>query len=308
MPKKFPPEFKRDVVAVARRGSRNRESRSDEPHVGDTVSLAMSHRCVVAVHAHPDDESSKGAASMAKYAALGVRTVLVTCTTGGAGEAAAAAMSADGDLVAIRARELDAAAAILGYSAAYQLAYLDSGMTGDLPGAFASIDPNRIAAQLGAIFDAERPDVVVTYDPEYATGHPDHQHAHDATVLASQEHLGHRPAKLYGIRTYSPARLAAMHAWLTQQSLPSPYEGALASVGVDATTSRIDVRGYVAIARRALRAHRSQVAPDEPWFFAVPTDALEVIHPWDDYQLLSSQVARRDVGGEYETDLFAGLR
>jgi mycothiol S-conjugate amidase len=267
----------------------------------------MSRRCVVAVHAHPDDESSKGAASMAKYAALGIRTVLVTCTNGGAGEHDPAATSATGDLVAIRAKELDAATAILGYSAVHQLAHLDSGMTGDVPGAFASIDPNRVAEQLGVIFDAERPDVVVTYDPGYASGHPDHQQTHDATVLAFHEHTGHRPDKLYGIRTHTPARLAAMHAWLTQQSLPSPYGGALAAAGVDATTTRIDVRGHVATARRALRAHRSQVAPDEAWFFAVPTDALEVIHPWDDYQLLSSRLTTRDLDGEYEPDLFAGL-
>jgi mycothiol S-conjugate amidase len=263
----------------------------------------MSGRCVLAVHAHPDDESSKGAASMAKYAALGVRTVLVTCTDGAAGESD----GTDHEVAAIRARELDAAASILGYSAVHRLEYPDSGMAGDAPGAFATVDVHEVAAHLATVLDVERPDVVVTYDVEYAEGHPDHKMAHDASVLAFQGHSAQSPAKLYGIRTHSPARLASMHAWLVEHDLSSPYAAALASAGADATTTRIEVRGYIAVARRALRAHRSQVTPDEPWFFAVPTDALELIHPWDDYQRLDSRAARPDAEGAFETDLFAGL-
>jgi mycothiol S-conjugate amidase len=245
---------------------------------------------------------------MAKYASLGAPTVLVTCTDGAAGEVDAAAVSGADGLAAIRARELDAAVSILGYSATHRLGYSDSGMTGDAPGAFASIDPDRVAQRLSKIFDAESPDVVVTYDPEYAAGHPDHRHAHDATVVAFRRYQRRHPAKLYGTRTHSPTQLAVMHAWLIEQRLPSPYEAALSSTRTDPTTTRIDVRDHLAIARRALRAHRSQVAPDEPWFFAVPTDVLAAIHPWDDYQLLDSGVTPPKADEEVETDLFAGLR
>lgn len=261
---------------------------------------------MVAVHAHPDDESSKGAASMAKYASVGVRTVLVTCTDGAAGGMRADAGGSGDGLVAIRARELAAAASILGYSATYQLGFSDSGMGCENPSGFATVDVGQVAEHVRAVLDDEQPDVVVTYDADYAAGHPDHGHAHDAAVLAFGAYSRGRHAKLYGIRTHTATRLMTMHRWLTANDIASPYEAALGSVGPDLTTTRIEVTGYVAIARRALRAHRSQVGPEEPWFFAVPTEVLEVIYPWDEYQRLDPPYVRTGSSG-YETDLFADL-
>src|SRR5580693_1231193 len=91
----------------------------------------MTQRCILTVHAHPDDESSKGAATIARYASEGIRTILVTCTGGEAGEIlneAADSEEAHTNLSAVRARELDAAVKIIGYHRVYKLGYRDSGM------------------------------------------------------------------------------------------------------------------------------------------------------------------------------------
>jgi mycothiol S-conjugate amidase len=266
--------------------------------------------CVLAVHAHPDDESSKAAATMAMYSARGVRTVLVTCTGGEAGEVVDPdVVDAAVDLGATRAVELAEAIRILGFAATYQLGYRDSGMTGDADGAFAHTPIDDVVTDLVEIFRAERPDVIVTYDPTYAAAHPDHLRCHDACALAFARAAdgGWRPAKLYGTRTHSPGRLAAMQSWLRARGKDSPYADALAAATEDLTTTRVHVGDHLPVAREALLAHRSQVRPDDPWFFAVPLDALQEIHPWDDYQLLASDVPLvRDTGG-YEADLLAGL-
>src|SRR5579862_3622202 len=95
--------------------------------------MSMAERCILTVHAHPDDESSKGAATIARYAAEGIRTVLVCCTGGEAGEIlneAADSEEARLDLPAVRARELDAATRIIGYHRVIKLGYRDSGKIG----------------------------------------------------------------------------------------------------------------------------------------------------------------------------------
>ncbi len=246
---------------------------------------------------------------MSMYSARGVRTVLVTCTGGEAGDVGDAALLQGRSLASARAAELEEATRILGYESVHTLGYRDSGMDASDEAGFASIDIGDVVERLVRIFDIERPDVVVTYDAEYARGHPDHERCHEATVAAFDRAAGEdwAPAKLYGTRTHTPGRLAAMHNWLVANDLPSPYEEALARSSADPTTSRVHVGDHLEVARRALAAHRSQVAPDEPWFFAVPVDALRQIHPWDDYVLLRPAVAIDSPPSGYEDDLFAGI-
>jgi mycothiol S-conjugate amidase len=266
--------------------------------------------CLLAVHAHPDDESSKGAATIAQYAARGVRCVLVSCTDGAAGEMRPE--FADEDLATVRARELAQAASILGYDATYTLGFRDSGVEGVVPNGFAAVPIDCVVDSLVAIFRDERPDVVVTYDSHYAARHPDHRRSHEAACLAFERASvdGWRPQKLYGCRTHSPARLRAMHGWLVAEGRVSPYASAVASAAAaaadDPTTTRITVADSMAIAQQALRAHRSQVTPDDAWFFSVPLDVMQRIHPYDDYVLLQSHVARVSID-DYERDLFDGI-
>ncbi|MGH9115247.1 MAG: PIG-L family deacetylase, partial [Acidimicrobiales bacterium] len=105
----------------------------------------MSPLCLLAVHAHPDDEASKGAGTVARYHAEGVHTVLVTCTGGEEGDILNPAMDRDDvrrDLPAIRRHELDEAARVIGYDEVVLLGYRDSGM----PGSPANSDPRSFAA------------------------------------------------------------------------------------------------------------------------------------------------------------------
>jgi mycothiol S-conjugate amidase len=272
-------------------------------------------RCLLAVHAHPDDESSKGAATAARYAAEGVRTVLVTCTGGEAGElrepSLADVVRARG-LAAVRRAELAAATALLGYASTYELGYRDSGTGSPEPGTFAAAEVEEVSERLVEILRAERADVVVSYAEAYARRHPDHWQCHRATVraFAAAATPSWRPSKLYLTRTHSSAKVRAMHDWLLAQGRASPYERLLvgpAAGGRDPTTTRIHVADHLAAARAALRAHRSQVPADDPWFFSVPTEVMAALYPWEDFELAVSTVPMVVDESGYEADLFSGL-
>src|ERR1700678_2473235 len=100
--------------------------------------------CLLCVHAHPDDESSKGASTVARYHAQGVRTVLVCCTGGEEGEILNPAMDTPAvraNMGQVRLDELKAATDIIGYDETVMLGYRDSGM----PGSEANARPDSFA-------------------------------------------------------------------------------------------------------------------------------------------------------------------
>ncbi len=102
-------------------------------HAPATVSPMSDRLCLLTVHAHPDDEASKGACTVARYHAEGVRTVLVCCTGGEEGDILNPAMDTPevrADIAGVRLRELQAAAEIIGYDRVMMLGYRDSGMAG----------------------------------------------------------------------------------------------------------------------------------------------------------------------------------
>jgi mycothiol S-conjugate amidase len=288
---------------------------------------------VLSVHAHPDDEASKGAATMAKYHAEGVRTVLVTCTGGEAGDILNPEADTDdvrADLPAVRRRELDDAVRIIGYDALYLLGYRDSGMLDTEPNAhpdnFANADLDDAVGRLVEIVRAERPQVLVGYARDRVYAHPDHVRVHEITVLAF-ERAGDpdwypergapwQPLKLYYTSGFTRERIQSMHDWFVEEGEESPFtkwieriesEAADAADQADRTTTRIDVRGFLDVGRDALLAHRTQVPPDS-FFFRVPLEVQQERHPWEEYILARSLVDPGTADGEYETDLFAGLR
>jgi mycothiol S-conjugate amidase len=288
---------------------------------------------VLSVHAHPDDEASKGAATMARYAAEGVRTVLVTCTGGEAGDILnpeADTEDVRSDLAAVRRRELDEAVRIIGYDALYLLGYRDSGMADTEPNAhpenFANADLDEAVGRLVAIVREERPQVIVGYARDRVYAHPDHVRVHEITVLAF-ERAGDpdwypeagppwQPAKLYYTSGFTKERIQSMHDWFVEQGEESPFtkwmeridaDAADDTVDADVTTTRIDVRDFLDVGRAALLAHRTQVAPDS-FFFRVPLEVAQERHPWEEYALARALVDTGRVDGEYETDLFAGIR
>jgi mycothiol S-conjugate amidase len=285
--------------------------------------------CVLSVHAHPDDEASKGAATMAKYVAEGVRTVLVTCTGGEAGDILneeADSEEARTDLHAVRMRELDESVRIIGYHRLYLLGYRDSGMPDTEhnahPDNFANADLDEAVGRLVEIIRAERPQVLIGYPDgrDGGYGHPDHIRVHDITVLAFDRagdpdwypDLGApwQPLKLYSSGGFSRDRIVKMHEYFTSRGEESPFAQWIERLPADrpdTTTTRIDIGDYIHIGREALLAHRTQVAPTG-FFFRVPHEVAREIHPYEDFVLERSLVESTVAEGGHETDLFQDIR
>ncbi|MFB7911627.1 PIG-L family deacetylase [Kitasatospora sp. NPDC056076] len=148
---------------------------------------------LMAVHAHPDDEATGTGGVLARYAAEGVRTVLVTCTDGACGDGPGGVKPGeDGHdpaaVAALRRKELEASCRVLGVEHLELLEYGDSGMMGwpanDAPGSFWGTPVAEGAARLAELLHRYRPDVVVTYDENGFYGHPDHIQAHRITMAA----------------------------------------------------------------------------------------------------------------------------
>jgi mycothiol S-conjugate amidase len=284
--------------------------------------------CVLSVHAHPDDEASKGAATIARYHAEGVHTVLVTCTGGEAGEILnpeADTPEAQSDLGAVRMRELEDSVRIIGYDSLHLLGYRDSGMAdtehNEHPENFANADLDEAVGRLVRIVRAERPQVMITYSNEQGGySHPDHIRVHEISVLAFERsgdpewypEAGDpwQVLKLYYSSGFSRARVEVMHDWFVANGEESPYEQWVArwpADSVDPTTTRIDVGEFMDVGRAALLAHKTQVSADAFWF-KVPVEIARDLHPWEDFVLARSLVESSVTDGEFETDLFAGVR
>ena len=279
--------------------------------------------CILTVHAHPDDEASKGAGTIAKYHAAGVHTVLVTCTGGEEGDILNPIMDTPevrADIAGVRRRELDQAAEIIGYDEVVLLGYRDSGM----PGSKANSDPRAFAAhplaetleRLVAEIRRVRPQVVITYGDDHEHyPHPDHIRVHDISVAAFDVSGDARafpaagepfqPLKLY-YSVWSRARILKTHAKFLELGMESPFdESWLDRPGDDdKITTSIDLTGFEDIRRLALLAHATQVDPKSKYWFGLPPEIMMTIHPQDDYVLARSLVETELP----EDDLFAGVR
>src|ERR1700712_3228989 len=148
---------------------------------------------LMVVHAHPDDESSSTGGTLARYAALGHRTVLVTCTDGRLGDNADGAKPGqpghDPDEVARRRSvELGDAAKVLNVSELVALGYPDSGFDGDVAAdAFSTRPVEPMVQQLVKLVRLHRPDVIIPYPPNGLSGHRDHIRTHEVVVAAHRD-------------------------------------------------------------------------------------------------------------------------
>ncbi len=280
--------------------------------------------CLLSVHAHPDDEASKGAATTARYVAAGVKAVLVTCTGGEAGDILNPAMDRSDvheNLFAYRMTELGQAVQIIGYHELVLLGYRDSGMPGtppnEHPDCFARADLDEAVGRLVAAIRTHRPQVIITYgEDQEGYPHPDHLRVHEITVLAfdragdpsAYPEAGEpwQPLKLY-YNVWSVARMEATFARMEELGLELPpfvaEMRARPRPAAEEVTTSIDLQGHVAARRLALLAHRTQVDPAHPMWFGLPDDEADSIHPYEEYRL-----ARSLVESELpETDLFAGV-
>lgn len=285
---------------------------------------------LMAVHAHPDDESSKGAASMARYVEEGVSAMVVTCTGGELGDVLNPAAAADVEkygIAAVREREMARAAEILGTRHAW-LGFADSGLpeadpdTGVTPplpdGCFALVDLDVATAPLVKLIREFRPHVLTTYDEHGGYPHPDHIRTHEVSLAAVDAaadpdrfpEAGEpwKVSKVYYHMTFHKARVMALHEAMEGAGLTSPYGEWLENWpdrphDAERLTTLVPCADWFAVRDDALRAHATQVDPDGDWF-KVPLELQQRVWPTEDYQL-----ARSDVTSALpENDLFAGLR
>jgi mycothiol S-conjugate amidase len=283
----------------------------------------MADLCLLTVHAHPDDEASKGAPTVARYHDEGVRTVLVTATGGEAGDILNPAMDRPeirDRIDEVRQEELARSAKIIGYDEVVMLGYRDSGMPDSEdnahPDNFANAPLSEAVGRFVEIIRREKPQVIVTYgDDQRGYPHPDHLRVHDISLPAfdaagdptAYPEMGEpfEPQKLYYV-VWSRARIQATHEKFVELGIESPFgeDWFKRPSQDDQITTSIDIAGWYDVRLDSLLAHETQVDPTSPFWFGLPRDVSRTVHPYDDYVLARSRVESELP----ETDLFAGLR
>jgi LmbE family N-acetylglucosaminyl deacetylase len=236
---------------------------------------------LLAVFAHPDDETFGPGGTLAKYAAKGVAVHLVCATRGEVGESDIDDYGQCEDLACQREQELRCAADVLGLAEVHFLDYQDSGMAGSPanqhPRALVQADMDVLAGQVADIVHQLQPQVVLTFDPYGAYGHPDHVAIHKATVAAFERlPEGERPAKLYF--TAIMQMLLKWTVWLMPLfGLDPKAVGKNEDIDLRAAldhalpiTTEIDVGPHDDAKRRAAACHRSQLSGPGPFWERLP--------------------------------------
>ena len=280
---------------------------------------------LIAVHAHPDDESSKGAATYAHYVDQGAEVLVVSCTGGERGDVLNELVARDPksrrDLAGLRRAEMAKARDILGFEHRW-LGYEDSGLPPEgvaVPASSFAALPLEVSAEpLIRLIREFKPHVMITYNEQGGYPHPDHIRCHEISKLA-WEVSGDAEAypeagapwamsKLYYESIFNPERMVRVYETLRERDPDSPliaqFEGMMERFMNRPTdvTTRVEVGQYFEKRDEALRAHASQVAPDSSFFFW-PNALQREAWPSEDYRLAASRVAT----SEFETDLFQGI-
>jgi mycothiol S-conjugate amidase len=279
---------------------------------------------LMAVHAHPDDESSKGAATMAKYVAEGADVLVVSCTGGERGDVLNPNLKDDvhilRDLPRVRREEMQRAQEILGVQHTW-LGFVDSGLPeGDplppLPEGCFALEPLDVTTEaLVREIRRFRPHVITTYDENGGYPHPDHVMTHTVSMAAflaagdpaAYPHAGApwQPLKLYYNQGFSKEKIVAFHEALIALGEESPYADWLERwedrPPRDITT-RVHCADYFDVRDQALLAHATQIDPDGTWF-QVPRDLQASVWPTEEYEAALSYVPIEPD----EDDLFAGI-
>lgn len=277
------------------------------------------------VHAHPDDESSKGAASTARYVAEGAEVHVVTCTGGERGSILNPKMDRPeilANITEVRRQEMERARDILGIQQ-HWLGFIDSGWPdGDpkppLPeGCFGLTPLDEAVGKLVALIRQHRPHVLTTYDERGGYPHPDHIRCHEISVAAfhaagdaeqfPEAGAPWQPAKLYYHHGFNRPKALALHEAMLAHDLDSPYTERLAKWVPEPEwdnriTTRVPCGEYFGVRDQALLAHATQIDPDG-WWFAIPRELQQEVWPTEDYELVASHLPTTTG----EDDLFAGI-
>ncbi|MCC6974969.1 MAG: PIG-L family deacetylase [Anaerolineae bacterium] len=234
---------------------------------------------ILGVYAHPDDEQGISG-TMRILIERGVRTGLVCATRGEVGEISDPTLATPESLGDVREDELRRAAAVIGIHEVHFLGYRDSGMAGsppnDDPRAFIRADPVEAVGRIVRAIRRFQPTLVLTFDPSGVYGHPDHIavnrwtteafHAAADTDKYPVAEFGHpfQPRRLY-YSSVSRSLLIAFDQILRQQNLPSIFTGVdINQMGLpdEMITHRVMVAPYVALKRKSLEEHRTQMNPN----------------------------------------------
>jgi mycothiol S-conjugate amidase len=280
----------------------------------------------MAVHAHPDDESSKGAATLARYADEGHRVMVVTLTGGERGDILNPAMDlpdVHGRIAEIRRDEMAKAASILGVEHNW-LGFVDSGLPkGDLPpplpeGCFAQVPLEVSTEALVRVVREFRPHAMITYDENGGYPHPDHIRCHQVSVAAYEAAGDYRRflgagepwpvSKLYYVHGFLRRRMQLIQDEFARHGRTGPFEKWLQlweakhDVLFERVTTRVECSAYFSQRDDALRAHATQIDPNAE-FFATPIEWQQRLWPTEEFELARSRVPAHLP----ETDLFAGI-
>ncbi|GHO42812.1 N-acetyl-1-D-myo-inositol-2-amino-2-deoxy-alpha-D-glucopyranoside deacetylase [Ktedonospora formicarum] len=282
----------------------------------------------MAVHAHPDDEVFGTGGILALLASRGVHTVLVTSTMGEEGEIVdptldeAAKQAMFPRLAEVRRQELQGAVEALNIQELRLLGYRDSGMAGtpsnNHPESFHRAVFDEALRRLVALIRELKPQVLVTYDAFGSYGHPDHLQAHRLTVAAFDAAADPRcypdipgawqPLKLY-YTAASRSRMQQMVKQMREQGIAGPWDNPNMNMDHMGTPDEllstcVDVRPHIEQKLQALRAHRTQIAPDH-FFLTLPPEQREQALGYEYFTLARDFTNRRS--GLYEQDVFAGI-
>jgi len=288
----------------------------------------------MAVHAHPDDESSKGAASTAMYVSQGVEVLVVTCTGGERGDILNKALHDDpavvADLAEVRRREMELAAQILGVQHTW-LGYMDSGLpepdengvTPALPEDCFALVPVEISGEpLVTLIREFRPHVVTTYDENGGYPHPDHIQTHVITMYAvdaaanpdvsPQAGPAWQTAKVYYQLGFHKQKLIALHEAALEETGSSPFAEWLEEwddrpEDQGRLTTQVECAQWFDVRDLALKAHATQVDPEGDWF-GISHETQRRVWPTEDYQLARTHIEIDVDEHGIERDLFTGLR
>ncbi len=276
--------------------------------------------------AHPDDESFGSGGTLAHYARLGARVVLICATSGDVGEISHESLATPTTLSQVRLDELRCACRNLGIEDLYLLGYRDSGMMGtpanEHPASLYQADPEEVVGKIVEIVRQVKPQVMVTFDEKGGYGHPDHLVVHQATVAAfaaaadptrfpAQVQAGlvpHQAQKLY----YTALPRSLFEVWaaaMAERGINVRQFGAnrdlnMEEMGVpdERVTTRIPVSEPALDAHwAAIQCHQTQIPADSP-FRVIPEAEMRQSIKTEYFILAQGQAA-----GLPEEDLFAGV-
>jgi LmbE family N-acetylglucosaminyl deacetylase len=276
--------------------------------------MNLKQKCMLAVYAHPDDESFSVAGTFRKYYDEGVRTALICATRGEKGKICSPALATPETLGAVREQELREACRIIGVEDLTILGYQDGELT--------KVDELETIGRIVFHIRRLRPDLIITFDTNGDYGHPDHMAIHRFTVSAFHQagdpHCYSEQLQ-DGLQPHQPKKLFAhAMAWSVMRKVyrQARAGGASFSPGGDTATIPVNQMGtpdeeitivisldrwQLAAKMAAMQAHRTQLDPDGP-FYQFPTGAVREWLEIEQFKLLYPKIVQMK-----EDDLFTNV-